>query len=63
MSTQLAHAERTRASAPGIAAIRTTDPDALQRDRPLSVARGIASAALISAPFWALFAFALYLLI
>jgi hypothetical protein len=37
--------------------------DFLDEERPMRVARGIASAALISVPFWALFAFALYLLI
>jgi hypothetical protein len=63
MLTQLAHAERTRSTAPGVAAIRATEHDSLPPERPLSVARGIANAALISAPFWALFAFALYLLI
>lgn len=33
------------------------------QDRPLLAARGIVTALLIAAPFWALFAFTLYLLI
>jgi hypothetical protein len=35
----------------------------LYPERPLNIARGIVNAILIAAPFWALFAFALYLLI
>ncbi len=31
-------------------------------DRPMGTARGILSAVLISIPFWALFAFAIYLM-
>jgi hypothetical protein len=63
MSTQLAQAERTHSAAPTIVALRAGDADLTYPERPLGVARGIVSAVLISAPFWALFAFALYLLI
>ena len=35
----------------------------LEADHPLGIARGIASAVLISIPFWALLAFTLYVLV
>jgi hypothetical protein len=39
------------------------DNDLTEDDERSTAARGIVTAALISAPFWALFAFALYLLL
>jgi hypothetical protein len=63
MSTQIAQFEVTQSSVPDDVVARTVGNEALQPDRPLGVARGIAVALLIAAPFWALFAFAVYLLI
>jgi hypothetical protein len=68
MSTQLAQIELAQPVASGITPLRGPEGDILDADmpesgNPTSVARGIASAVLIATPFWALFAFALYLLI
>jgi hypothetical protein len=63
MSTQTAQLEAAPSSAPQHTAGRTVADDMLYPERPLNIARGIVNAILIAAPFWALFAFALYLLI
>jgi hypothetical protein len=66
MSTQIAEAERTVRSATegaALASCRVEDEDPSEPEHPIRVARGIAKAVLISVPFWALFGFALYLLI
>jgi hypothetical protein len=77
MSTQLAQIETTQPVTPGITALQLAEDDLLDTDmldpdldpgmldsgRSTSVARGVASAVLIATPFWALFAFAIYLLI
>jgi hypothetical protein len=63
MSTQTAQLELTQSSVPKIVVARSVGDETLRPDRPLGVARGITVALLIAAPFWALFAFALYLLI
>jgi hypothetical protein len=63
MSTQLAQAERTHSAKPAMVVSRAGDAELAYQERPLGVARGIVCAVLISVPFWALFAFALYMLI
>jgi hypothetical protein len=66
MSTQSAQVERVLAP---VVETRSSTPytsccdDPGDREHPMSVARGIANAVLISVPFWALLVFALYLLI
>jgi hypothetical protein len=66
MHAQIAKVELVRSHAPGVAKSTTGCPVADQFDhqkRPLVAARGIVTATLIVAPFWALMALALYLLI
>jgi hypothetical protein len=63
MSTQIADLEPAQSSVSDVVAARSVGDAPLRSERPLSVARGIVGAVLIAAPFWALFAFALYLLI
>jgi hypothetical protein len=62
MSTQLAQLELPEPAASEIAPQVPPD-EADDSERPSRVARGIINAVLIAAPFWVLFAFALYLLI
>jgi hypothetical protein len=62
MSTHIVELDHARSGPPAIVAGGSVD-DGPSPERPLSVARGITSAVLISVPFWMLFAFALYLLI
>jgi hypothetical protein len=66
MHPQIAEVELVRSHAPDVAESMTECPvaDHFHYDkRPLMPARGIVTATLIVAPFWALFAFALYLII
>jgi hypothetical protein len=66
MSVDSAQIERVLAPAAEIAApspLRPGGDHLPETGHPMSVARGIANAVLISVPFWALFGFALYLLI
>jgi hypothetical protein len=66
MHPQIAEVELIRSHAPDVAESMTGCPAADQfhhQKRPLMAARGIVTATLIVAPFWALFAFALYLII
>jgi hypothetical protein len=64
MSIQIAKFELARsltseASSPAIGRL----PGMLSPERPTAAARGIVTAVVIAVPFWALFAFTLYLLI
>ena len=66
MPAQIAEVELVRSDAPDVAKSITGRPVADQfyyQKRPLVAARGIITATLMVAPFWALFALALYLLI
>jgi hypothetical protein len=63
MHAQLVEVELVRSNAPDVATSITGHPVFQYQKRPLAAARGIVSATLIVAPFWALFALALYLLI
>jgi hypothetical protein len=68
MSTQLAQLELTQPITAETGALHGPEADVLEADMldsgdPSSVVRGIINAVLIAAPFWVLFAFALYLLI
>ena len=66
MHAQIADVELARSHAPDVAESMVGRPVADQvhyQERPLVAARGIIIAAFIVAPFWALFALALYLLI
>jgi hypothetical protein len=66
MSTDSAQIERVLTSAVEMAAPvspHLAGDDLDDRGHPMGVARGIANAILLSVPFWALFGFALYLLI
>jgi hypothetical protein len=66
MHAQIAEVERVRSHAPEVAksitGCRVADQFYYQK-RPLVAARGIITATLMVAPFWALFALAQYLLI
>jgi hypothetical protein len=66
MQAQIAELELLHSHAPDVARSITGRPVADQfryQKRPLVAARGIVTATLIVAPFWAVFALALYLLI
>jgi hypothetical protein len=66
MPAQIAEHELVPSHAPDVAKSTIERPVSDQIDfqgRPLVAARGIVIATLIVAPFWALFALALYLLI
>jgi hypothetical protein len=66
LHAQIAEVELARSHAPDVAKSMTGCPVADQfhyQQRPLVAARGIVTATLIVAPFWGLFALALYLII
>jgi hypothetical protein len=66
MHAQIAEVKLARSHAPDVAIWVAGRPIAERvhyQERPFVAARGIIMAALIVAPFWALFALALYLLI
>lgn len=65
MHARIAEVELARSHAPGVAKTMSGCPVADQfhyQQRPLVAARGIVTATLIVAPFWALFAVALYMI-
>jgi hypothetical protein len=66
MSTQIAELELDQSSAAAISVSalgHACDDQILDPDRPMRAARAIVTAVLISVPFWALFAFAIYLMV
>ena len=66
MHLQIAEVELGHSVAAGVARSVTPRPSANyphDQERPLLAARGIVTGLLIAAPFWALFALTLYLLI
>jgi hypothetical protein len=63
MSTYIAELEMSISPAPPETTERVVADDVLSPEPPFGIARGIITAVLLAIPFWALFAFALYLLI
>jgi hypothetical protein len=63
MSTQIGQLELPVRSVSGGTVQHAVSRDIVSPERPLGAARGIVNAVLIATPFWALFAFILYLLI
>ena len=64
MATRLAEADHPRmVHEAGGHALVTPDSDAADDDERPTAARGIVAAVLLSAPFWALFAFTIWLLL